>query len=65
MVRALRCSTLALLVLTALLSACQRSKDKEETRYEAFPATMPAPTPVLTAAEAVPASRFSTRKLRQ
>jgi hypothetical protein len=51
MVRALRCSTLALLVLTALLSACQR-KDKEETRYEAFPATMPAPTPVLTAAEA-------------
>jgi hypothetical protein len=50
MVRASRSSTFALLALTVLWSACQRSKQKE-TRYEAAPATMPAPSAELTAAE--------------
>ena len=50
MVRASRCCTLALLVLSVLSSACQRSKHEKETRYEAAPATMPAP-PTVTAAE--------------
>ena len=51
MVRVSRCSTFALLVLTVLSSACQRSKHEKETRYEAAPATMPAPSAELTAAE--------------
>ena len=49
MMRAPRSSTLLLLGLS-MLSACQRSKREEEVRYDAAPATLPAP-PALTASE--------------
>ena len=51
MVRASRSGTLALQVLIVLLLACERSKPEDESRYEAYPATMPAPPPEMTAAE--------------